>query len=197
GSGNFKESAFANDLQNLTFWYLDHGYIKFRYEKPVVTVSDDKKWLYISIYVEEGEPYSMGETDFGGDLLFPKEELHQELKLVQGDLFRISLRNQDIQRLTEKYQDLGYAFVNVIPKMNVNEEEKTVDITYEFEKGNLVTFGEIRVVGNTKTYDKVIRRELRVHEGELYHGTNLRISRERVERLGYFAPGEVVFNTLT
>jgi outer membrane protein insertion porin family len=197
GSGNFKESSFKQDLQRLTYWYLDHGYIKFRYENPVVTVSDDKRFLYISVYVDEGEVYTLGPTDFGGDLLFSKEELGNELGLKSGDVFSISKRNTDIQRLTEKYQDLGYAFVNVIPRMNPHDDTHTVDVQYDFEKGNLVYFNEINILGNTKTHDKVIRRELKIHEGELYNGTNLRVSREAVERLGYFAPGEVIFNTVT
>lgn len=197
GGGNFKESAFKQDLQRLTYYYLDHGYVKFRYENPVVTVSDDKKWLYISIYVDEGEQYTMGSTDFSGDILFPRDELQTELTLVSGETFSISKRNADIQRLTEKYQDLGYAFTNVIPKMNVKDDTKTLDIDYSFEKGNLVYFGEINILGNTKTHDKVIRRELKIREGELYSGTRLRQSRENVERLGYFAPGEVVFNPIT
>jgi outer membrane protein insertion porin family len=196
-SGNFKESAFKQDLQRLQYWYLDHGYVKFRYESPVVTVSDDKRWLYISVYVDEGEQYNMGTIDFGGDLLFPKEDLAAELKLTTGLTFSISVRNADIQRLTEKYQDLGYAFTNVIPKMQIHDDSKSVDIEYDFEKGNLVYFGEINILGNTKTHDKVIRRELKIHEGELYSGTNLRKSRENVERLGYFQPGEVIFNTVT
>jgi outer membrane protein insertion porin family len=194
-SGNFKESAFKQDLQILTYWYLDQGYVKFRYENPVVTVSDDKKFLYITIYVDEGEQYTMGTVDFGGDLLFTKDELNSDITLETGQTFSISKRNADIQKLQERYQDLGYAFVNVIPKMNVKDDEKTVDIQYDFEKGNLVYFGEINAVGNSKTHDKVIRRELRIHEGELYSGTKMRISRENVERLGYFAPGEVIFNT--
>ena len=196
-SGNFKESSFKTDLQRLSLWYLDHGYVKFRYENPVVTVSDDKKWLYISIYLDEGEQYSMGSFDFSGDLLFPKDELFNDLQLKTGETFSLSRRNADIQKLTEKYQDLGYAFVNVIPKTNVHDDSKTVDIDYGFEKGSLVYFGEINVLGNTKTLDKVIRRELKIHEGELYSGTKLRQSRENVERLGYFSPGEVVFNTVT
>lgn len=196
-SGNFKETAFRQDLQRLTYYYLDHGYVKFRYENPVVTISDDKKWLFISIYVDEGEQYSMGDLDFSGDLLFTREELHKDLTLGTGDTFSISKRNADIQALTEKYQDLGYAFVNVIPKMNIHDDTRTVDIDYSFEKGNLVHFGEINVIGNTKTHDKVIRRELKIHEGELYSGSKLRISRENVERLGFFAPGEVIFNTVS
>ncbi|MBC7692799.1 MAG: outer membrane protein assembly factor BamA [Methylotenera sp.] len=196
-SGNFKESAFKQDLQRLTYWYLDHGYVKFRYENPIVTVSDDKKWLFITLYVEEGEQYKMGPMDFSGDLLFPKEEMSSELTLKSDETFSISRRNADIQHLTEKYQDLGYAFVNVVPKMNVHDDTKLVDIDYSFEKGNLVHFGEINILGNSKTHDKVIRRELKISEGELYSGTRLRQSRENVERLGYFAPGEVIFNTVT
>jgi outer membrane protein insertion porin family len=197
GGGSFKESSFKMDLQRMLYWYLDHGYLKFRYDSPVVTVSEDKRWIYISVYVDEGEAYSMGKTSFSGDLLFSSTELEKNLKQTPGKTFKISERNLDIQSLTEKYQDLGYAFVNVIPKMNTNDEQKIVDIDYSFEKGSLVSFGEINIVGNTKTYDKVIRRELRVYEGELFSGSRLRISRERVERLGYFAPGEVQINQLT
>ncbi len=196
-SGNFKESMFKQDLQRLTYWYLDHGYVKFRYENPVVTVSDDKRWIYISIYVEEGDRYKMGKTDFSGDLLFSKDELMQDHQLTEGEWFSLTKRNGDIQRLTEKYQDLGYAFVNVNPKMDFHDDVKTLDMDYQFEKGHLVHFGDIFVTGNSKTHDKVIRRELKIKEGELYSGSKMRISKENVERLGYFAPGEVIFNQKT
>ena len=196
-SGSFKESAFKQDMSVLTYFYLNEGYVKFRYENPVVTVSEDKKWLFISIYVDEGERYNVGEIDFGGDLLFEKPDLHETTQMRTGQIFRIGKRNEDIQKLTEKYQDLGYAFVNVNPKMNIHDENLTVDVKYDFEKGNLVHFGDINILGNTKTRDKVIRRELRIREGELFHGTRLRVSRERIERLGFFAPGEVVVNTIT
>lgn len=193
-SGTFKEASFKIDLQRLQYFYLENGYLKFRFEAPIITISDDKKYVYISIYVDEGNPYTISSYEFSGDLLFPKDELKKEVKMLEGRTFSISARNADILRLTEKYQDLGYAFVNVVPKMEFNDEAKTVSIDYTFEKGNLVYFGEIRMLGNTKTYDKVIRRELRVYEGELFSGSKLRISKERVERLGFFAPGEVQFN---
>lgn len=196
-SGSFKESAFKQDLQMLTYFYLNEGYVKFRYENPVVTVSDDKKWLFVSIYVDEGQRYDVGDIDFGGDLLFDKDDLQNSVEMKSGQVFSIQKRNDDIQKLTEKYQDLGYAFVNVNPRMNIRDDVRLVDIRYDFEKGELTYFGEINVLGNTKTRDKVIRRELRVREGELYNGTRLRQSRERVERLGFFAPGEVVFNSVT
>ena len=76
---------------------------------------------------------------------------------------------KDIRVLTAKYGDLGYAFANAIPRMKVRQEEKLVDVTFEFDKGSKVYFGEINISGNTKTRDKVIRRELRILEGELYN----------------------------
>ncbi len=196
-SGSFKEGSFKQDLQRLVYWYFDHGYVKFMHEAPIITVSDDKKWLFITIYVNEGEKYNMGTTKFSGDLLFTDEELRKDLQLKENETWMISKRNNDIQKLTEMYQDLGYAFVNVIPNMNIKDEEKIVDIDYGFEKGTLVYFGEINLLGNTKTHDKVLRRELRIHEGELFSGSKLRESKENIERLGYFAPGEVIFNQIT
>ncbi len=196
-SGSFKESAFKQDLQMIRYFYANEGYVKAQVDTPVVTVSEDKKSLFISIRIEEGEQYKVGDIDFGGDLLFTKDELSKDLHLIKGETFSISGRNDDIQLLTEKYQDLGYAFVNVNPRANIRDDEKVVDIRYDFEKGELAHFGQINILGNAKTRDKVIRRELRVHEGELYNGSRLRISKERVERLGFFGQGEVVVNSVT
>jgi outer membrane protein insertion porin family len=196
-AGSFKESAFKVDLQRLTLFYLDHGYVKFTYDQPKVTLSEDKRFVYLSISVSEGDVYTIGDLKVSGDLLFSKDELLTDLNLNSHDTFSITKRNFDLQKLSEKYQDQGYAFVNVVPKMNIRDEDKIVDMDYSFEKGNLIYLGEINIHGNTKTLDKVIRRELKVSEGELYHGTHLRESRENIERLGFFAPGEVIFNTVS
>ncbi len=194
-SGNFKELDFKNDLQMLQYWYLNEGYVKFRFDPPIVTVSEDKKWVFITIKVDEGPQYMMGTVDFGGDLLFPKEELQEVLTLKQGDVFSLSKRQADIVALTEKYQDLGYANVNVIPNVDVNDNTRIVSTNYEFEKGTLVRFGRITIKGNSKTRDKVIRRELKIREGELYSGSGMRISKENVERLGYFESETLAFQT--
>ena len=194
-SGNFKELDFKNDLQILQYWYLNEGYVKFRHDPPVVTVSEDKKWVYITIRVDEGDRYKLKTVDFGGDLLFPKEELNNTLSLKSGDWFSISKRNSDILALTEKYQDLGYANVNVVPNIVFDDQAKTMDTSFDFEKGSLVRFGRITVKGNSKTRDKVIRRELKIREGELYSGSGMRISKENVERLGFFDQESVTFQT--
>jgi outer membrane protein insertion porin family len=194
-SGNFKELDFKNDMQMLQVWYMNEGHVRFRNEPPIVTVSEDKKWVFITIKVEEGKKYNMGPIDFSGDLLFPKEELYDRLQLKTGDVFSIIKRNQDILALTEKYQDLGYANVNVIPNLEIHDDILTVSTTYDFEKGTLVHFGRITVKGNSKTRDKVIRRELKIREGELYSGSGMRVSKENVQRLGFFEQDSVQFAT--
>jgi outer membrane protein insertion porin family len=194
-SGNFKELDFKNDLQVLQYWYLNEGYVKFRYDPPIVTVSEDKKWVYITIKVDEGKPYKIANVEFGGDLLFPKEELGAALTMKVGDTFSITKRNADIMALTEKYQDLGYANVNVIPEITFDDEKLTLNTNYSFEKGTLTRFGRISIKGNSKTRDKVIRRELRIQEGQLYSGSGMRLSKENVERLGFFDNESVTFTT--
>lgn len=194
-SGSFKELDFKNDLQRLQIWYLNEGYVRFRHDPPVVNVSEDKRFIYVTIRVHEGEQYTINSIGFGGDMLFGEDELYKELELRKDDTFAILKRNRDVLRLSEKYQDLGYAHVNVVPDMQVNDKDRLVDITYNFEKGALVRFGEITVKGNSKTRDYVIRRELRIYEGELYSGTGMRLSRENVQRLGFFENETLVFNT--
>ena len=194
-SGNFKELDFKNDMQILHYWYLNEGYVKFRAEPPVVSVSEDKKWIHITIKVEEGKQYKVSDQSFTGDILFPHAELHDALTLKEGDIFSISKRNADILAVTEKYQDLGYANVNVVPNVDINDDKLLVTTSFEIEKGTLVRFGTITVTGNTKTRDKVVRRELKIKEGELYSGTAMRESRENVERLGFFESDKLEFNT--
>jgi len=194
-SGNFKELDFKQDMQMLQFWYLNEGHVRFRHEPPIVNVSEDKKWVFITIKVEEGQKYKMGPIEFGGDLLFPKDELYEQLQLKTNNIFSITKRNQDILSFTEKYQDLGYANVNVIPNLNIHDDTLTVDMSYDFEKGTLVHFGRITVKGNSKTRDKVLRRELKIREGELYSGSGMRISKENITRLGFFDQESVNFTT--
>lgn len=194
-SGNFKELDFKNDMQRLQIWYLNEGYVRFRHEPPIVTVSEDKRFIFVTVRVHEGEKYNINTINFGGDLLFSDNELYEELELRNKDVFSILKRNRDVIRLSEKYQDLGYANVNVVPDMKIDDEARLVDIKYNFEKGPLVRFGKISVKGNSKTRDYVIRRELRIYEGELYSGTGMRRSRENVQRLGFFENETLIFNT--
>jgi outer membrane protein insertion porin family len=186
GSGSYREAVFDRDVQALGLYYGTQGYIRARFGRPEVTVSADKKYIYITFYVEEGDQYFVGNVDFSGDLLYTRDELRENLALVTGEVFNTETLHRETLRYTEKYGDLGYAFANVVPQPNIHDDTKKVDITFDVDKGERVFIGKISVTGNTKTKDKVIRRELTIYEGELFSGTRKRESRENVMRLGFF-----------
>jgi outer membrane protein insertion porin family len=195
GSGAYKQEAFDRDVQVLNILYFKEGYVQVKIDRPQVYVTPDKKAIYISIRIEEGEQFKVGSVDFTGDLLFSREELFETTKIEEQDLFRYGVLQEDLKALQAKYGDLGYAYANPIPRTRIREADREVDVTFEIDKGHKVYIGKIVAVGNSKTRDKVIRRELRIKEGELYNETRKRESIDNVKRLGYFE--EVNFNTKT
>lgn len=195
GSGGYKQDQFDKEMMNLRVIYFNEGFVQVKIDRPQVYITPDKKGIYITIRIDEGEQYSVGDIDFAGDILFPRSELNAAVQLKTDDIFSYETLHKDMSELQAKYGDLGYAFANVIPRTRINEKEKKVDVTYEFDKGNKVYIGAINVVGNSKTRDKVLRRELRIREGELYNETRKRKSIESIQRLGFF--DEVNFKTST
>ncbi|MBL9038467.1 MAG: outer membrane protein assembly factor BamA, partial [Archangium sp.] len=169
----------------------DRGFINVRIDKPVVSLSPDKKYISITLHIDEGVPYSIGKIDFTGELIVDKKDLDARMTSKAGETFNRSLLAKDIQGLTDVYYDAGYAYANIVPLTAVNAENRTIDLTFEVQKGKLVTIERIDVTGNTKTRDKVIRRQLRVYEGELFSGTGIRRSKDKVTALGFFETVEV------
>jgi outer membrane protein insertion porin family len=163
GSGVYREEMFQRDLQVVQSAYYDRGFINVKVDKPNVTLSPDKRYIYISLKIEEGEQYSIGKLDFSGDLLITKEEMTTRMTSRAGEIFNRSLLARDIQAITDVYYDQGYAYANITPVTAVNAEAKTIDLTFDVQKGEQVTIERIDIVGNTKTRDKVIRRQLRVY----------------------------------
>lgn len=185
-SGSYREVVFERDIASLGYYYGTLGYVRARFGKPEVTVSPDKKWIYITFFVDEGAQYSVGNLDFSGELLYSRPELNEEMDLVTGEPFNTDTLRRETLRLTDKYGDLGYAFANVVPQPIIHDDTRVVDITFDVDKGQRVYIGKISISSNTRTKDKVVRRELSIHEGELYNGTKKRESKENVTRLGYF-----------
>lgn len=196
GSGNFKELNFQTDIERLKYLYKTRGHLQVNISNPVVTVSEDKRWIFITVQVVEGPQFSINGIYFNGELLFTESEMVEKLKLKTGDTYNEENLRLDIQTLTEMYQDKGYAFANVLRTLEIVPGENKVDVHFSFEKGKICYFGRITVKGNAKTRDKVLRRELRIHEGMMYSGSKLRISKENVNRLGFFQPESVIFNTV-
>ena len=184
----FQDDFLKRDLEFISFYYRDQGFAEVKVAKPVTILDKDREFVRITFQVEEGLQYNVGTIDVSGDLLFPKEELFEAMKLKPGALFRFSRFQKDIEMLNDKYGDLGYAFVDVNPKyvFHRDTDPPTVDLNYEITKGDKVYFGDMTVVGNAKTRDNVIRRELEIADSELYSGTRLSKSKKNVERLGFF-----------
>ncbi len=197
GSGNFKEMNFQTDVERLKYFYKTKGYLQVNIQNPEVTASEDKKWIFITVRLTEGPQFTVNNITFNGELLFSESKMIKKLKIKSNDIYNEDNLRLDIQTLTEMYQDKGYAFANVLRTLEVVPGENKVDVIFSFEKGVIAYFGKIVMKGNTKTRDKVIRRELRIHEGEMYSGSKLRTSKDNVNRLGFFQPESVIFNTIT
>lgn len=186
GSGKYNKNQLDADLYNIESYFMDRGYINVKVGDPVVTLSPDRRWLFITINVEPGDRFKINMIDITGDLLFDKEEILKDLKSRAGEYFNRSQIRDDIYKLTELYGELGYANANVNPLTRVNPENKTIDLTLNIDKNKLVYIDKINISGNTKTRDKVIRREIKLAEGELYNIEKIKFSRERIYALGFF-----------
>jgi outer membrane protein insertion porin family len=197
GSGNFKEINFQNDIERLKYFYRMKGYLQINIGTPEITVSEDKKWVFITMKLTEGPQFSINKITFQGEMLFPESDIREKLTLKEQETYSEESLRKDIQLLTEMYQDEGYAFANVIRNLNVVPGENKVDVEFSFEKGKIAYFGRFKIKGNSKSRDKVLRRELLIREGQKFNGTSLRQSKENVQRLGFFEPDSIVFNTVS
>jgi outer membrane protein insertion porin family len=194
--GTFKEEDFERDLTLLLAYYYDHGHVNVKIGTPQIALSADKRYMYITIPIDEGPIYDIGKIDFKGDLMTPDGKICSDAKCKAafftrlgtktGDTFSRSALGQDLVKLNDFYKDKGYAYVNVNPLTDVNVETKKVNVTFEIERGALVYFERINIRGNSKTRDKVIRREMAISEGQLFSNTDLEISRARIQALGFF-----------
>jgi outer membrane protein insertion porin family len=185
-AGNYREEALQRDVQAIQALYLDRGYVTVKVGTPAVSLSPDKRLLFVTIPVEEGEQYTIGKISFEGQLLDQEPKLRKLLKTRSGEIFSRANVAADLFAMSDVYKDLGHAYVNVSPLTATDAERRIVDITFDIQPGKVVSFERIEVVGNDKTRDKVIRRELRIYEGERFSGTGLRLSKQRVTALGFF-----------
>ena len=185
-SAVYQEETFERDLLIITAYYYDRGHLNVKLDSPNIRLSRDKRYMYLSIPIDEGPVFSIGKITFKGDMIGPKTDYYKRLRIGNGQTFNRSKVGQDINRLTNYYKDRGYAYVNVTPLTNVDLDKKIVDLTFEIVQGKKVFFERVNVRGNSKTRDKVIRREMKISEGELYSQTALDISRRRIEALGFF-----------
>lgn len=194
GRGAYLPDVLENDLAILADMYFNKGYLQVKVKEPTVTVSDDKKSLLINIRIEEGDQFSIGRVDIEGELIRSQDELISMMQLKPGDIFSRQILRQDLAAMNNLYADAGFAYVNISPLTRLDTENRLVDLRLAIEQGIRVRIGRININGNTRTRDKVIRREVNIEEGDLYNASRLKSSRRRINNLGFFEEVEVVTN---
>jgi len=183
-SGEYKEDVLGQDVAILGAFYQNNGFVEVKIADPVITVKDN--WIDIIFKIEEGAQYKAGSADVAGDLVEPKETLLSRLEITEEEYFNRDMVRKDVLMLTDVCSNYGYAFADVTPRIRKHKDTKVVDITYHITKHDKVYFEKIIISGNTKTRDKVIRRELRVHEQGLFSGGLMKRSVRNLNRLNFF-----------
>ena len=192
-TGVLKEELLDRDSAAIENYYNNRGYIDARVGQPQVDIKDDG--ITITFQVEEGERYKIGNVNFKGDLLVDEKKLLEVTKLPamakKKEYFDRSVVREDIAKLNETYSDMGYAFAETDVDMQKRGEEKIVDLTYLLNKGQKVYVRRVTIEGNDRTRENVIRRELRLSDGDQFSGTKLKRSNERLNKLDYFEKVDV------
>src|SRR5215470_3725601 len=186
-SALYKPETLRVDLQLLENVYQNNGYINVQIGEPVVEINREAGGIVITIPItREGEQFKVGNVILAGDSVFKAEELRQKIHLTIGEIYSRETVRRDIMALTDAYADRGYAFADVAPTVSIDQTARVVNLSFTTRPGPKVYIGRIDIVGNERTRDQVIRREMRLDEGELYSATRLQRSRQRLMNLQYF-----------
>jgi len=185
-SDQYSRQKLSADLEALRAHYMNNGYINFEILSTQVTITPDKKHVYITINVAEGEKYSVREVNVQGDTVVPREQLEKLISIKQGDTFSRLQVTESSERISTALGDIGYAFANINPVPDVDEEKREVSLTYFVDPGKRVYVRRINLSGNVRTDDEVLRREMRQMEGGWISTSKVERSRTRLNRLGYF-----------
>jgi outer membrane protein insertion porin family len=187
----YSKQKLSGDLENLRSHYLNNGYLEFNIESTQVSITPDKRDIYITINISEGEKYTVSEVKLGGVMLLPEAELRRLVELKPGETFSRERLNESTKRITDRLGNEGYAFANTNAIPELDKAAKRVALTIMVDPGRRVYVRRINVSGNARTRDEVVRRELRQLEGAYYDGEKINQSKLRLDRLGYFTQVEV------
>jgi outer membrane protein insertion porin family len=182
----YSKQKLSADLETLRSFYLNKGYLEFRIDSTEVSITPDKKDVYLTINMTEGDKYTVSDIKIAGTLPVPENELMKLVTLKKGDDFSREQLNASIKNLGDRLGDDGYAFANINANPDIDKEDKKVSFTFMIDPGRKVYVRRINITGNTNTRDEVARREMRQMEGAWYDVAKINRSRERVEKLGYF-----------
>ncbi len=191
-AGVLKREEMNNDVERIREVLLNKGYLNAQVGLPSVELSEDKKWFVVTYAILEGEPFTVAEVGFRGKTVFEEPELRDKMKIRPGEIFQRQKIRDEITRLTDLYGSRGYAFADVSPNVNPNNEERTATIILNIKEGEMMRIRQINVYGNDKTKDNVIRRELRVDEQDVIDTPSLKRSFQRLNNLNFFETVEIL-----
>ncbi|MFC1488641.1 outer membrane protein assembly factor BamA [Thermodesulfobacteriota bacterium] len=183
-SGDLNRDDLEQDIAMLSNFYHNNGFVQARISDPQIEFKD--KWIDITIKIDEGPQFKVGAVEIAGDLVLPREALLEKVKIAKETYYNREILRDDLLVLTDLYSDEGYAYADIAPRVETDSDNLKVNITFVVDKGKQVYFEKIIIGGNTKTRDKVIRRQLRVYEQEVYSGRRLKRGINNLHRLDYF-----------
>ncbi len=190
-SGYYKSSEIKNDIERIRNLYYDNGFLNAVVAEPEITLTKDKKGMIIKIKVSEGPRYTISDIKVSGFAPSEKEEVLKLLEIEKGKYFSRKKLQESIQSISEFYSQRGYATVSVEPQIIPDKKTKEVKVFLNIHKGDIYRIGRIEIFGNTKTKDKVIRREVSLNEGDIFNSKLLRRSYEKINNLNFFETVEL------
>ena len=187
----YSKEKLTGDLETLSSYYMDRGYLQFRIDSTQVSVSPNKEEVYITANVTEGDKFTVGSVDLSGDLVLPEEDLRRFLLVAEGQTFSQQLVTSTEDYMTRRLGNEGYNFAKVTGIPEVEEGSTTVSMKFFVDPGKRTYVRRISFKGNMKTADDVLRREMRQMESAPASSSAIEQSRVRLERLGYFSKATV------
>jgi outer membrane protein insertion porin family len=182
----YSKQKLSADLENLRSFYLNGGYLEFSIDSTQVSITPDKKDIYITVNISEGEKYTVSEIRLGGDLVVPEEELRKLIAIKPDDTFSREKLTESTKAIGDRLGNEGYAFANVNAVPELDKEKHSAAFSFLLDPGRRVYVRRVEITGNTRTRDEVVRREVRQMEGGWYNLEKINRSKERIDKLGYF-----------
>jgi outer membrane protein insertion porin family len=183
----YSKQKLSADMETLRSFYMDNGYLEFNIDSTQVSITPDKKDIYITLNFTEGEKYTVAKVSVSGDTLIAKEEIEKLIQVKAGDTFSRKDLTETSKKIGERFGQDGYAFANVNAIPEIDKEKHEVSFNFVVDPGQRVYIRRINIAGNSKTRDEVIRREFRQVEGEWFDVDKVKKSKQRVDKLDFFS----------
>jgi outer membrane protein insertion porin family len=183
----YARERLAADLETLRAHYQNRGYLDFNIESTQVSITPDRRDIYITVNIVEGDRYTVSDVKLGGQTLLPREELEALIQLKPGEVFSREKLTASTTAIADRLGNEGYAFANANAVPSIDKEKRTVAFTILVDPGRRVYVRRIDITGNTRTRDEVVRREMRQLEGAFYDASKIQLSRRRIDRTQYFS----------